>query len=201
MAKAKIYLGYKNAKVAGETRKATLIEFAGGREVWFADAMDWQFATVAGERMLLVEQKLAGKKAVEAYACGEFVKNAAGDFEACEVVPAPEFPGPRFDATADDAHTRMGGRGYNRDGFWVSNNSLAAREAGCHPASDIDAMFKFPAGFTAWAFDVSEWHHTSSYYNKVYHYSADKIKKWMDENPETLKQALKIFKAWKKASK
>ncbi len=79
--------------------------------------------------------------------------------------------------------------GYN---LWSkSNNAIGAERRGEYPASKIARKFGLSVPFILnnCSFAKTGWHHTSKYYNITDYYDSEMIGKWINNDPEMIKEA------------
>lgn len=79
--------------------------------------------------------------------------------------------------------------GYSPD-FSKSNNALDAEANGRFPASVVAKRLGVPVAAVK-AAEWSEWHHTSSWYNRTYYYDLEEVRGWLatDEGQQALANA------------
>jgi hypothetical protein len=89
-----------------------------------------------------------------------------------------------------DEKPRGLGAGYNHD-KWKSNNAVEAEEEGRMNATKLSKILKVPSAFILDHVPSSEWHHTSSKYNKTKYYDVDEAKEFMSGKGK------KLYEKWK----
>ena len=81
-----------------------------------------------------------------------------------------------------------------------SNNALLAEREGKFPATVIEKRLKLPKGFVKHfcGFALTEWHHTSKFYNSTDYYDATMIESWMNGNDSAVGESFDAsIREWK----